>query len=758
MTAPAAMELSRSTLFAAVCKERAKSWFAKRTSDQNVRKLARAYPATVFLLDWYSRYMQANKPLPYTSTWNLQIKVALNTLRSFDKGLRLHNGFIHWRHGRAEIAYGTLYFLLALLDRWIELFCGGRLIGLIVLDNNKSRVAVGLGLVYYLFGAVALDIKVHPLYDAVQKVSLERLQSAAHLKDVAQQDARNKQKLYWGTLIKFLFIHAWGLAFTTAFFWAYVEGSEATILLLSYLVAYTGLLWFQYNKVFTGPGALRPLVIAVVLGFAVGVPLRLLRPGVFWNDVFALGIADWTAGILTFLEIKLYATPFKDEDTSSQKAIGPHNDVSTQQLDTLFDDLDRLPARERFVIKSPSQIGNEVLQILTAAKHAPKALELKVAFPGAFALLDQIIVSWDTQETVVEGVSPRYMIGRHHDVYAVSRKVDKQLKIFVGVDSQGGWTNNLEINCHAYLPLLCRLHRIAEAIVHEFCEVGLGLTHSDAVLAELLVSSREELELPHRIRHQLETSSSRELYDIINRRDEELVRHLCLDTNCDLEWDSLPNDVRATFVKRVISEPYELNDVHLRWIESKSGQKIPCHTYLARRDLHGCVCLMIEEYAASLLRDPVQRTVPVRREVVNDMVLDAERAMDPSTVRTGFFSTLLRPLDSISRVVRTVVKFMFLAFIAEPEFQRELAYCLTGSLLRIPLTFIATRVWIYSRMIQNLLVPFFFVCSLLNNSNLVLQAHTRARSGAVYEKWHCLCYEKQQDRYLQAEETYYVLP
>ena|SRR5579859_4268538 len=71
MTAPAAMELSRSTLFAAVQKERTKSWFARSTADTNVKKLADAYPATVFLLDWYSRYMQASKPLPFTSTWNL---------------------------------------------------------------------------------------------------------------------------------------------------------------------------------------------------------------------------------------------------------------------------------------------------------------------------------------------------------------------------------------------------------------------------------------------------------------------------------------------------------------------------------------------------------------------------------------------------------------------------------------------------------------------------------------------------------------
>jgi hypothetical protein len=457
MTAPAAMELSRSTLFAAVSKERAKSFFAKSTSDSNVRNLARAYPTTVLLLDWYSHYMKADKPLPYTSTWNLQTKVALNTLRSFDKGLRLHNGFIHWRHGKAEIANGVLYFLLALLDRWIELICGGRLIDLIVLSHGQSRIAVGLGLIYYLFGAVTLDIKCNPLYDAVKKVSLERLRSAAHLNDVARNDAYNKQRLYWGTLLKFICIHIWGLAFVTSFFWVYVEDEQATIVLLAYIFAYTGLLWFQYNRVFAGPSTLPPLIFSVILGFAIGLPLRILRPSVFWNDVLALGIATWTCGILTFRTVNLSAPQFKEINEAeksisySQKAIGPNNRFSYNQLDVLFDELEGLPENERLRISQASPIAVEVLQILTSAKHMSKCPEIKSAFSDAFALLDQIIVSLSSGEIIVECVSLNNMISTRYDIFAVSRKIERQLKIFISMDHQGrDWTSNWKMDCHAY--------------------------------------------------------------------------------------------------------------------------------------------------------------------------------------------------------------------------------------------------------------------------------------------------------------------
>ena len=117
MTAPAAAQVSRTALFNAVSVERKKPFWSKPTNDENVRKLADAYQTTVFLLDWYCQFMQASKPLPYTSTWNLQVNVALNTVRNTDKGLRLHNGFIHWRYASGEIACGIYTFSLPC---WID--------------------------------------------------------------------------------------------------------------------------------------------------------------------------------------------------------------------------------------------------------------------------------------------------------------------------------------------------------------------------------------------------------------------------------------------------------------------------------------------------------------------------------------------------------------------------------------------------------------------------------------------------------------
>jgi hypothetical protein len=467
LTGPAAMQRARVGLYAAVMKERAKPFWANPTTDEIVRNLAAAYPNTLFILDWYSGCIGSKlKPLPYSSTWNLQINVALAALRTSDKGLRLHNAFVHWRFASVEIACGTMYFILALLDRWIELFCGGNLVGLSIATDSNARIAIGFSLVYYLFAAFVLDFHVAPIFNEMSKGCDEKIKSAAHLNEVAQLDARIKRRLYWGTLGRFYGLQLWGLAICSAIIWNFLPDSESTILFVAYSVSYSGLLWFQYNKVFAQKDAALPLLIAIVIGFAFGLPFRLLL-NVYYNDVLPLGVATWTAGFLTFRVVELYAPKFEEfEETNSrysksrhvvahsQKAIGPHSDLSGGALSLLFDELEELPKSEILAIKAPGAIASEVLQILTSAKHAPKALEIKAAFPHAFDLLNHIIVGWDTGEVTVFGVSLEHMVGPKRDICAVSRKVDRRLKIYVGMELQGkDWMSNFTSNAHAYANL-----------------------------------------------------------------------------------------------------------------------------------------------------------------------------------------------------------------------------------------------------------------------------------------------------------------
>jgi len=156
-------------------------------------------------------------------------------------------------------------------------------------------------------------------------------------------------------------------------------------------------------------------------------------------------------------------------------------------------------------------------------------------------------------------------------------------------------------------------------------------------------------------------------------------------------------------LRRVESQSCEINAGQLEWIKSLSA-RVPVDTFLARRDLHVWLTLLIDDYVALLLR--AQRSVPERRKTLN-YVQRIEDSVAPLPRRRGIFAYL--PFNYIARTLRGFIKFLFLAFIAEPDFQRELAYALRRMWIRPVVMFIATSAWFYAKFVQDIVLPFYLV-------------------------------------------------
>lgn len=107
MTDPAVLKLARAAMIREVTETRRR--FGRKSKDTLVLALAKSYDATIFLLEWYSSYSGTPLPLPYSSTWNMQMKVALQTLTQLQTGIRLHNAFIHWRQAGDEVLKSTQF-------------------------------------------------------------------------------------------------------------------------------------------------------------------------------------------------------------------------------------------------------------------------------------------------------------------------------------------------------------------------------------------------------------------------------------------------------------------------------------------------------------------------------------------------------------------------------------------------------------------------------------------------------------------------
>src|SRR5579862_6050240 len=356
-------------------------------------------------------------------------------------------------------------------------------------------------------------------------------------------------------------------------------------------------------------------------------------------------------------------------------------------------------------------MASGVLRILVASKRSPKAAEIKAAFPKAFMILHHAAEGWENGEIVAKGVSTECMKKTKQGVFSVSRKVGGRLIVYIGMELLRSRDLTANLNDHCQMSGLRKLLanvRIAESIVHQTCRVGLGLSHSDALLAELLVSSAAEVKLPRRVERQLELSSREELFEILQRRDQELVHQLCLHTNCERDWDSLPSDVRSAYVKRASAEPYQVNEMLRRWIES-NGCNQTYEAYLARRDLHVILSLRTYAYAKTLFQSSSQQALPPRRNVAPDFISRLEESIAGCERFGRVIGLPLLAFNWLRRWFQTVVKFFVLILIAEPEFQRELNCVLKRRWIRGLVMFLCTRIWIYCREIQCLILPFFMV-------------------------------------------------
>ena len=244
--------------------------------------------------------------------------------------------FIHWRHGGDEVWVGVLYFIVALLDKWTALISGQPIVGLSAANSDEFRLAVGFGLAYYLVAAIFLDSTAHPLWAVANKKQRRNVASLKDLERVAREDAAARRKLYWGGLAKFFFLHIWGLAVTSALMMVFEGSRPAIIMYVAYIASYTGLLWYQYNRIFAGFAVLPDLATASILGLVAGFTLHRTVPDFAYSSVCALGFGTWTVCMLSLRSANVGWPHFKKEKPRGKKPIPVYTTSSIgRELETI---------------------------------------------------------------------------------------------------------------------------------------------------------------------------------------------------------------------------------------------------------------------------------------------------------------------------------------------------------------------------------------------------------------------------------------
>ncbi|KAF2471083.1 uncharacterized protein BDR25DRAFT_342843 [Lindgomyces ingoldianus] len=749
LSEPAILTLCRKELYEAVMKEKTRRFWQHPTEDSFVKELAECWDSTLFLLDWYCRLTDVKRPIPYSSTWNLETQVALESMQQSQKGIRLHNSFIHWRNAGDEIGCGILYFLTALLDRWLDLIHGGHLVGLSAALNQTFRLSVGFGLAYYLVGAVLLDYKAQHLHTLSEQSSPVSIESIPEIRKAKANDQKFRRHLYWNTLCRFIGVHVWALSLSAALVWIFNGSSEAMIMFLAYVGAYSGLLLYQYNKIFSGPHALMPLLMAVILGFVLGMVLKRVRPKFEYDNVIALGVATWTAAILSFhtaklglpeaFEIRTYISetlakfrkpkkPFDSTDSihirglPSQYRIhwsagevfhayngaGQDQEFSQSELQAFHDKLRSGPKENRFRVSPFGHPGDQITALLLSCTHDSLTRLALQAFPAMPYLVQRIVLAWQNGLIKVFIVPMQSVVDADTDLRAISHYSGGRLTLFMASDSKGSTSAQMNVSSN------CKV--IAETLMHACSETMFAMPHHQAQVAESMLVLRPNSDEFYYVsecskRSMPFNASGPQTTAFETACRKELLQSLCLGFDCETQWDILPLEIRKLFIRRCLGARGPYTNTEMAWINTNVPAEDACTilSRIARYDLGAY--LAVQKY--NFFKNRGEETITEKEYRQN--TADIQHSHHPVLNRSAtsilsVFRMYIRvPVAYVYHTVGTWIKFFVLAAMADPEYQRELN-CALGSTPRVlakPAAFLLTGLWIYSRWVMSASLPFF---------------------------------------------------
>jgi hypothetical protein len=752
LSEPAILALCRKELYYAVMKEKERHFWQRPTHDMFVKKLAVCWDATLFLLDWYCRVTDTKRPIPYSSTWNLETQVALESMQQSQKGIKLHNSFIHWRNAGDEIYCGILYFLVALMDRWIDLVHGGQLVSLLPVskeDNTTLRLAVGFGLAYYLIGAVLLDYKAQHLHTLSEQMSPVSIEDTSQIKKAKAKDQKFRRHLYFNTLCRFVGVHVWTLALCATLIWIFDGTNTGLIMFLAYVGAYSGLLLYQYNKIFSGPHALMPLLAAVILGFVLGNTLVKVMPTSKYGKVIALAATTWTAALLSFRTAKLDMPETFDfrvwlaeivsqyrprkQHTGSTETVnitgipsqvqvhwssderfraynGAGNDAefSQAELHAFCDKLKAAPKENRFRVLPTGHPGDQITAKLLSCTHDNLSRLALQAFPTMPFLVQRIVLAWKNDLIKIFIVPMQSVAETDTDLRAISNYSNGQLTIYIASDS--GSSTSTQINVSSNCAI------IAETLLHACSETMFGMSRCQAEIAESILACTpisDQIypvsECSKRSMPALLLSTEALGFEAACRK--ELLRNLCLGYDCETQWDALPLEIRRLFLRRCIGARGPLTNTEMSWINANVAAEESCTilSRIARYDLGAY--LAVSKFSYFQHRGDRALNDKEYRQLTSDIQESYHPVLNRSAVSIfGIFTEYIRmPLAYVYHSIGTWVKFFVLACMADPEFQRELngALIRTPRLIAKPTTFILTGLWIYSRAAMSISLPFF---------------------------------------------------
>ncbi|KAI9744746.1 MAG: hypothetical protein M1818_001671 [Claussenomyces sp. TS43310] len=684
-------------------------------ADKFYEKLVKGHPYVVWLLEKESNGQPL--PPPYTSTWLVQTKLALTNQQQIDRGLKEHSPFLLFRTAKYDLAQNVGLFLVALLDRWVAVSMSANGFVVNVYYNVRARYGIAFGLLYFLLCAVSLDIVLQRYWGKTGRRSSEKLGNIFDFEATEASETSVEKKRWLTAISELVWVMAFIFGFMTILVWLFVNDPSQIILYFAYIAGYSGVVIFQFNRVFTTDIRMHVQIVfmAAFGGYILGIILHEIpqTKSFRFNDVICLCVASLASSIGTWLytdfcddasqEVHMMNEDLVNWKVYSQKLIG--NRGGRCRLKSY--QLERLGGID-CKYEDNSILSEGIKSVFTHAllhRDAP----INATFARAQEMLEYTLRIWKNRQLQLVIVD-RKALGEAGgaSVFAASTKDGSNLLVYVGMPSIAAWK---DISYEAYEALL--IQSAAEAMLHESCEAMMKLRHSDSTLAELLLNGDSCIST--RMAIQLAWSDFAELSSLIADTNVELERHLAFGIDVNVEWENTHEDVRLAIISRVLERTYPKTEA-LRDLMVDRADSVQLH------DWYIIQCLGIREAAlAKIAQLPPQDGVE----------------------QTWSFQEKLWPVKTISRTTRGTAHvtsllwrvyeflFLFIQFVAVvstagTDCGRELWFVLRSSRFRTPVLWFVLKVWKVCWWFKNFTVR----CILLNLDTHYLRFHEWATKGA----------------------------
>ncbi|KAI5203258.1 hypothetical protein E4T38_05187, partial [Aureobasidium subglaciale] len=279
---------------------------AEAAVDPFVSKMGTGHLYALWLLE--KEAGGADLPETYTTTWFVQLELAFANQRQLMRGLKEHSPFITFRYSKYDLGQNVGLFLGALMDRWIDVVMSARQPVIVTYFDDRARYGICFGLLYFLFGAVSVDLVLQKYWPLATELPDCKIDSLDAYNEIKQKQKQTRNKYYRSALAELSTLLAINFGVMTILVWAFVIDHRSVILYFLYISGYTG-----FHRCFTqNPKAhVIAVLICCVAGFVVGCILRAVSStsDLFYDYVIGLNVTCVSAAIATFFLTGYFSPP-----------------------------------------------------------------------------------------------------------------------------------------------------------------------------------------------------------------------------------------------------------------------------------------------------------------------------------------------------------------------------------------------------------------------------------------------------------------